>query len=167
MMMPDIVKKLLWFVGLLLFQVLLLNQIHLGGFATPFFYVYFILKQDTAVGRNQLLLWAFVMGLLVDMFLDVPGVNAAASVFVAMVRPSLLSLFMTRDMQGSFTPSFRMMGIASFIRYVMCMLLIHAVLVVCLEYFSLVHLGLILTKIVCSTLLTSLLVFALEGFRKS
>ena len=32
-----------WFVGLALLQVLVFNQLHIGGYATPFLYIYFII----------------------------------------------------------------------------------------------------------------------------
>ena len=42
--MIKILHRLEWFIGLALLQVLVLNQMHIGGYATPFLYIYFILK---------------------------------------------------------------------------------------------------------------------------
>ena len=42
--MIKILHRMEWFLGLVLLQVLVLNQMHVGGYATPFFYIYFILK---------------------------------------------------------------------------------------------------------------------------
>ena len=42
--MIKILHRLEWFLGLVLLQVLVLNQMHVGGYATPFFYIYFIAK---------------------------------------------------------------------------------------------------------------------------
>ena len=68
-----------WFVGLALLQVLVFNQLHIGGYATPFLYIYFILKFNSKVGRNQLMLWAFMIGLTVDVFGNTPT-NSKAQV---------------------------------------------------------------------------------------
>ena len=40
--MIKILHRIEWFLGLVLLQVLVLNQMHIGGYATPFFYIYFI-----------------------------------------------------------------------------------------------------------------------------
>ena len=45
-----------WFVGLVLLQVLLLNNICLFGLATPFVYIYFFLVLDRDTDINVLLL---------------------------------------------------------------------------------------------------------------
>ena len=37
-------QRIEWFIGLVLLQVLVLNHMHINGYATPFFFIYFILK---------------------------------------------------------------------------------------------------------------------------
>ena len=54
--MIKILHRLKWFLLLAFLQVLVLNKIHIGGYATPFFFVYFILKYNTRVSRNTLML---------------------------------------------------------------------------------------------------------------
>ena len=78
-----------WFVGLVLLQTLVLNQMHIGGYATPFFYIYLILKMHTRMGRNALMLWGFLLGLTVDVFSDTLGMNAAAATCLAFWRTPL------------------------------------------------------------------------------
>ena len=43
-MIINYIHRVGWFVGLILLQVLILNNVHIAGVATPFLYVYFILK---------------------------------------------------------------------------------------------------------------------------
>ena len=38
------IHRIGWFIGLVLLQVLILNSVHIAGYATPFLYIYFILK---------------------------------------------------------------------------------------------------------------------------
>ena len=82
------IHRMGWFVGLVLLQVLILNNVHIAGYATPFLYVYFILKFASGTSRNELMLWAFFLGLAIDIFSNTPGMNAAATVFLAFVRPT-------------------------------------------------------------------------------
>ena len=109
------IHRIGWFIGLVLLQVLILNNVHIAGYATPFLYIYFILKFNSGTSRNELMLWAFFFGLTIDVFADTPGMNAAATVLLAFLRPSLLRLFTPRDNLDSFIPSFKTMGITPFL----------------------------------------------------
>ena len=47
------IHRIGWFIGLVLLQVLILNSVHIAGYATPFLYIYFILKFSSALpGMN-------------------------------------------------------------------------------------------------------------------
>lgn len=46
-MIISYLNKIGWFIGLVLLQALILNNVHIMGVATPFLYVYFILKFDS------------------------------------------------------------------------------------------------------------------------
>ena len=115
-MIITFIHRIGWFIGLVLLQVLILNNVHIAGYATPFLYIYFILKFSSGTSRNELMLWAFFFGLTIDIFADTPGMNAAATVFLAFLRPSLLRLFTPRDTLDSIIPSFKTMGIAPFLK---------------------------------------------------
>ena len=78
--------RILWFAGLILLQVLVLNYVHIHQFAKPLLYVYFILKLDSNTGRNQTMLWSFALGLCIDILSNTPGLNATASVLLAFFR---------------------------------------------------------------------------------
>ena len=96
-MVLNYLHKIGWFIGLVLLQVLILNNVHIAGYATPFLYIYLILKFESETPRNTLMLWAFFLGLTVDIFSDTPGMNAAATVALAFLRPTFLRLFVPRD----------------------------------------------------------------------
>ena len=61
-MIINYIHRIGWFVGLILLQVLILNNVHIAGVATPFLYVYFILKFNSGTSRNELMVWGFCMG---------------------------------------------------------------------------------------------------------
>jgi len=155
-----------WFVGLVLLQVLILNHIHLGGYAIPILYVYLILKLDTEVSRNELLLWGFFLGLAVDIFSNTPGMNAAATVFAAFVRPFVLNLFVSKDIPENIKPSYLTLGISAFIKYVIVLVVIHHTTLLCIESFSFFDFPALLVKISGSSLLSILCILAIEGIRK-
>ena len=163
--MERILTRMAWFLGLALVQVLLLNNIYLFGVATPFLYIYVILILDKGIGRTVLMLIAFALGLVIDIFCNTPGVNAAASVFLAFVRPELLRMFAPREEFENFEPGIHTLGIWAFMRYALVALLLHHAAVYFLEAFTFAHIGHLLLRILCSTLLTVMLVMSVEFIR--
>ena len=164
-MIQDYLHKSAWFVGLLLLQVLILNNVHIAGYATPFLYIYMIIKMDSETPRNGLMLWAFFLGLGVDLFSDTPGMNAASVVLLAFLRPLLLRLFAPRDLTGNYAPSPRTMGTGAFLKYATACVLLHHAVLLSLDYFSAAHFGLLALRILASTALTLACTLAVEGIR--
>ena len=164
-MLINYLHKIGWFIGLVLLQVLILNNVHIAGYATPFLYIYLILKFESDTPRNALMLWAFFLGLAVDVFSDTPGMNAAATVLLAFLRPTFL-LFVPRDTLDTLVPAIRTMGILPFLKYLVVSVLIHHGLLLTLEFFSFAHIGTLLLRIAASTLLTVTCIMAVEGIRK-
>ncbi|MBQ2855908.1 MAG: rod shape-determining protein MreD [Bacteroidaceae bacterium] len=162
--MIKVLHRMEWFVGLVLLQVLVLNQMHIGGYATPFFYIYFILKFNSRIGRNDLMLWAFVLGLTIDMFSNTPGMNAAAATCLAFFRPLLIRLVTLRDMEEGFRPGVKSMGFSSFLRYSLLSCLMFCSILWLLESFSFFHATVLIFKILTSTLFTMLCIFCMESF---
>ena len=62
----------------------------------------------------------------IDIFADTPGMNAAATVLLAFLRPSLLRLFTPRDNLDSIIPSFKSMGITPFLKYTTASVFVHS-----------------------------------------
>ena len=143
--MERLLTRIAWFVGLVLVQALILNNICLFGLATPFIYVYYLLVLDRDIDHNVLMLVAFLLGLSVDIFSNTPGVNAGASVLVAFLRPTLLRLFSPRDEYENFEPGIYTLGFGAFVRYSIAVALLHHTALFLFEVFSLC-----LSKIVLS-----------------
>lgn len=165
-MIINYLHKIGWFICLVLLQVLILNNVHIAGYATPFLYIYLILKFESDVSRNTLMLWAFFLGLTVDVFSDTPGMNAAATVLLAFLRPIFLRLFVPRDTLDTLIPAVRTMGIFPFLKYLVICVLVHHGMLFTLEFFSFAHIGTLLLRVVTSTLLTVTCIMAVEGIRK-
>ena len=163
--MERILTRTAWCIGLVLVQVLLLNKISLFGLATPFLYIYIVLVADRNTDHNLLMLIAFAAGLVVDIFSNTPGVNAAASVLLAFLRPGLLRLFSPREEFENFEPGIHTLGFWPFMRFVTVSLLVHHAAVFFIEAFSFAHLGYLLLRTLCSTLLTIMLVISIDSIR--
>lgn len=78
------------FVVAVLVQILICNHINFLGYINPLVYIYFILLFPFNANRSLFLVLAFALGLTIDMFSDSGGANAAACLFIAYIRPSVL-----------------------------------------------------------------------------
>ena len=170
-MIINYIHRIGWFVGLILLQVLILNNVHIAGVVTlillfSFLYVYFILKFNSGTSRNELMVWGFCMGLAIDIFSNTPGMNAAATVLLAFLRPLFLRLFTPRDTLDSIVPSLKSMGIASFLKYLVVSVFVHHFMLLTLEFFSFTSIPLLLLRVVSSTILTITCIMAVEGVRR-
>ena len=152
-----------WFVGLVLIQVLVLNQLHVGGYATSFLYIYFILKFNSKIGRNSLMIWAFMLGLTVDVFGNTPGMNAAACTCLAFFRNSLLRLVTLRDLDEAFRPGIKSLGLAVFSRYILLATTLFCSLLLLIDTFTFFNLPVLFLKIVTSIVSTMVCVFCVES----
>ncbi|WP_370847743.1 rod shape-determining protein MreD [Phocaeicola coprophilus] len=158
--------RILWFAGLILLQVLVLNYVHIHQCAKPLLYVYFILKLDSNTGRNQTMLWSFALGLCIDILSNTPGLNATASVLLAFFRQPLLQAQTTRDATGDFEPGIRTMGFSPFLRYLLVAVLLHATVLNLTDYFSFHRIGMILLKSISDTLATIVCILCIEAIRR-
>lgn len=161
--MINVIHRLKWFVGLVLLQVLILNQMHVLGYATPFFYIYFILKFNSRTGRNELMLWAFVLGLTIDTLGNTPGMNAAAATFFAFFRNSILRLVTLRYEEEGFYPGVKTLGLSSFFRYGLLTCGLFCAVLLFIDTFSFYALGTLLLKILTSTATTLVCVMCAES----
>ena len=87
-----LVKNIIRFIVLILVQVLVLNNMNLGGYLNPYIYVLFLLLLPANINRSLLLIIAFITGLTIDYFANTLGLHAAASVFLAFLRPGTINL---------------------------------------------------------------------------
>lgn len=145
------------FVILVFLQVLILNNINFAGYINPYLYVLFLLLYPFTGNQSLFLFISFLLGISIDIFEDSGGINAAACLVAAFVRPNLLrfSFGISYDHQNirlSATP------FGAKLSYVFLMVLIHHFVLFSLEMFSVNHILLILKKTIFSSIFTAILI---------
>ena len=151
------------FVFLVLFQVLILNNIQFSGYINPYFYIYFILLLPFETPRWLLLLSAFLLGITVDAFLHTYGLNAAACVLMAFIRPFVINAISTgTEFIIGHSPSLRNQGIKWFAYYSITLVLVHHFALFYLEIFRFSEFFQTLLRVLLSSAFTLLLVFIAE-----
>ena len=159
----DYLYEVLLFAVLIVLQVLVFNQISIFGFATPFLYIYFLLKLP--VGRNlfYVISIGFLLGFIIDVFLNTPGINTAATTTVAAFRHILLRLFFTKEEADEYIPSISNAP-GAFFKYTLVAVIIHLTVIYSLESLSLFNLEILLIRWSSSIVLTVIILLGLDAF---
>ena len=138
------------FIVVVFLQVTIGNSIHLLGVAIPFLYIYFII------------------GLVIDIFSNTPGMNALACTVVAFLRKPILNLYTPRGEDYSESePSIRNFGMSLFVRYVLTFSLCFCTLLFVIESFSFFDIGRLIVRVLASTILTFLVILGMDSLTKS
>lgn len=163
--MNNALRYVILAVILILLQVLILNQISFLEYATPFLYIYFLIKLPISSSRNLVIFLGFVIGFIIDLFCYTPGINAAATTFVAFLRYPVLKLFLDKEDFDNDTELKKLTLGNNFIKYIVVMIFVHHATLISIEYFSYINFTTILLRILLSTILTFILIFVIEGFQ--
>src|SRR5690625_2442675 len=162
--MSEPLKNILRFVLLILLQVFVLNNVLVQGLVTPSLYLLFILLFPKTLPKWIVMILGLLLGLSIDIFMNTGGMHAAACVFIAFIRPEVLSLFISeKGMESSLiTPSVKVMGWGSFLVYSTILTFIHHVIYYCLQIFSFNDIFYLAIKILSSTVITLLMIIIFE-----
>ncbi|HNT41654.1 MAG TPA: rod shape-determining protein MreD [Tenuifilaceae bacterium] len=162
-MYKDYLRYILIFILLLLIQLLVLNNINLGGYINPYVYLLFILLLPYGTPRWVLLLVGFFTGLVVDYFSNTLGLHASATLILAFVRPSIMSgLRFSNNINERSMLNISLTGTEWFIRYAALGIVIHHSTLFMLETFSFRFFHLTLLRILLSSLVSFVFIFFLE-----
>lgn len=165
-MATDFLKHLYFAVILILLQVLVLNKIHIMGCATPLLFILMPLRFSNTQPRWSILLWCFTIGLTTDIFSNTPGVGSASMTVVGLLQPYIFRMFIDKaDEDETITPSLKTLNWMKYITYSFTLTFILCLIFFTLEAFSFFDITLWLSSIGGSTLLTFLMILAIEKIR--
>jgi len=165
-MLNDIIGRLLTLVLLCLVQTLVLNHVHLFDCATPLLYVAFVLVFPRNYPRWAILVWSFALGFVVDIFSNTAGVASGAMTLLGFIQPYFVEMFARRDDTGDMVPSLRTMGFGKFGLFSLVLVFIYCLTFITLEQFSFFNWQHWSLCVGGSTLLTVVLIMAIESVRR-
>ena len=141
----------------------MLNQVQFSGFVNPYIYLLFIMLMPLSTPQYVLLPLAFLLGLTIDVFSNSIGVHAAATTFIAFMRPVIVRIISNRDEDKNDYPGLKQNGIQWFLFYTIGMVILHHFVLFYLEIFSLTGFFHTLFKIILSSFF-SVFVIVLSQF---
>src|SRR5690554_5505443 len=150
--MGDLIKYGFMFIVLVLVQVLIFNQVHFGGYINPFIYILFIMLLPVNTPKYLMLISGFLLGLSVDIFSNSLGMHAAATVFIAFIRPAVIRSISNREEDRHNYPGMKQNSFSWFLFYAFIMVFFHHLVFFLLEIFTFTHLPATLLKVLLSSL---------------
>jgi hypothetical protein len=96
----SVIKYIITFILLLFAEIFLVSRINLSFYINPHIYPMFIILLPVFIERHLILILAFVMGIIVDMFMGTGAIHASSLLIMAYLRPVLLRVFAPREGYG-------------------------------------------------------------------
>ena len=147
------------FLLVMLLQILVFNNLYLGGYINLFVYLVFLLMLPTTMGRIPMLLVAFGTGLCIDLFCNVMGLHASAAVVLVMCRILFGNKILTKGEQIEIdTPTIYTVSVSQYTWYLVLLTLIYSFVYFTLEIFSFSDFFKIMLLTLLSTIGTSLVI---------
>ncbi len=158
----NIIFYALGYLGLVMFQVLVLNRLNLSFYINPYIYPFFVLMLPFRMPAWLLMVIAFFAGLVLDVFANTASIHAAALVFLAFVRPYWINLITPKGgYETEERPNIRGLGFSWFALYTFALVFLHHFFYFFLEIFSVTSLFSTLGKTLLSTIISTILIVLL------
>lgn len=165
-MLAYVLKYGISFLGLILLQGLVLNNVHFNGYITPYLYVLFILSLPFSTPNWVVLILGFFLGLFVDVFSSTLGMHVASCVFMAFARNYVLRLIEPRDgYDYNHLPSISDMGSTWYLTYVIVLVLAHHLFLFYVESFRFSQFFFTMGRAILSTIFTVILLLVVQLFQ--
>ncbi len=149
-------RNIIRFLVVIIFQVLVMDNVMINGYMVPYIYLLFILLMPFETPRWALLLSGFLLGFSIDLLENTPGMHTAATVLVAFVRPYLLNLLASHDGYEPETfPRIHFYGFTWFLKYTLIIVVIHHFALFYLEVFQLKDFLSTLLRVILSSVLSA------------
>lgn len=163
----SIFSQVLIFAFYLLLQIFFVRQLVLFNYAFCFVYIASILLLPFDVNKVTLILLGFLAGIMVDIFYNTIGANAAAMTLIAFIRPSVISLLTPqRGYDERQTLSLNSMGLTWFITYATTLTFVHHFVLFLLEASDWGLFLPVIVKVICSTIFTTTVIVIIQFFRR-
>lgn len=156
------------FITLVLAQVLICNHVVLFHTAVPLIFIYFIVRLPLSMSLNWQFTLAFLLGFIIDIFSDTPGVNSLSCLILAAVRKPVFYAYVQRDDKvKDIVPTIGRLGPWTYIKYLFSLTLIYCLCCFGIEYFSFADVKQIAVDASSSALFTFTLLLGVDSLMTS
>ena len=140
------------------------SKIILFNVAMPIVFIYLIVRMPMSWHANVTMTVGFLVGLLVDVFNNTPGMHALSCTVLAGVRHTVFNAYVPReDEMAEPFPSIDSLGMGVYFKYMFTLVLIYCTLLFFIQAFTLRDPLLTLGRVGASTALTSLILLGIDS----
>ncbi len=164
-MSKQLTRYAVTFIVLFALQVLILNNIRLGGYINPYIYILFIMLLPFEIPGWLLLILGFLTGLTMDAFAGTLGMHSSATLFIAFLRPYILSNISTHESaEKKGNPTLSTKDVGWFIKYTLLIVIAHHFILFYLEAFSFTHFFSTFLRVILSSIMTAFFIIISQFF---
>ena len=155
----------LWLAPLfVLLQVLFLNNIQFVSYINPLVYLILIISLPKDTEKWFLIVYAFLLGILLDLFEGNIGLNSSSLVFIAFFKSYLHKVLIPKNLINEKNKlGLKNLGIQIFSIYALTLIFVHNSFLFLLENFSSLSI-LLLLEIILSTVVTFIIILIFQLF---
>jgi len=150
---------------IMVFQVLLFDQLQLWGACHPYIYVLCLLMMPITLPHSADMLIGAFAGFIMDIFCNSLGVHMAACILLMYIRPYLIGVIVNDKDRLNEQISLHAIGMEALLKYTVIMVLIHHLTVFSLAAWSWSHMGFVLLETIVSSTITILIVIGYNVLR--
>ena len=156
----------LWLAPLfVLLQVLFLNNINFVSYINPLVYLILIITLPQDTEKWFLIIYAFFLGVLLDLFEGNIGLNSSSLVFISFFKPYLTKVLIPKNsIDEKDKLELKKLGIKTFSIYALILIFIHNLFLFLLEKFSFSFILPLLLEIILSTIVTFIIILIFQLF---
>ena len=158
-------KFILLIPAYVLLQVLVLNQILFYAYINPFLYVILIITLPLKTPKWFLLIYAFFLGFLIDLFSSSLGFHSTATILIAFLKPFISKITIPHNILGDTDNiTLKKIGNKAYITFSILLILIHNSCLFIIQHlnFNIAIAG----KILASSIVTLIMVLIAQLFHQ-
>ena len=133
-------KNIIWFFGLIFIQIFFIDALDFGtysSFFSPIIITFFILKQRLNTTVFQLLIAAFFLGFITDIFRNTLGLNTSIILIITFLKPTFLYTISSKeDIEKDVDLNIFNLGVFRFLLFFSISIFTYHLLFFILEQFS-------------------------------
>lgn len=145
-------KYLIHVLCLLVIQFIIMDNIQLHSYIYINIYILAIYILPYKLKKASILIIGFLLGLLIDLGNNTMGIHAAATTFIAYLRPKLLMFTSNREQIDDIQGAQKISSFGWFFKYVVISTLAFNIVLILAEAFTLANFGVSFLRITFSTI---------------
>ena len=153
------IHQSLFFLFLLLLQVIVLNNINFLGYINPYLYIVFVFLYPLKENKFPLLFYSFILGLSIDFFSDSGGIHAFSTLFIAYIRLFFIKVYFKKT--PLYYPFFKLKdeSFGKVFNFTITLTIIHHLIYFSFANFSFQNLSIVFLNTLFSCIFTLILFF--------